>query len=39
MVVKDRMENLIFRMVGKDKERGSCNSGRFDLVTSILIRR
>ena len=38
MIAKDRMENLIFRMVGKDKERGSCNSGRFDLVTGILIR-
>ena len=38
MVVKDRTENLIFRMVGKDKERGSCNSGRFDLITGILIR-
>ena len=38
VVAKDRTENLVLQVVGKDKGKWSCNSGRLDLVTGLLIR-
>ena len=38
VVAKNRTENLVLQVVGKDKGKGSCNSGRFYLVTGLLIR-